>query len=67
MKPYFPRSLIKSVNLLGARVVILNCLADHALYVLEQAQRLGMLEAGWVWLVTDGVTGFVCVTLMHTV
>ncbi|XP_070561125.1 glutamate receptor ionotropic, kainate 2-like isoform X2 [Ptychodera flava] len=40
----------------GVRLVILNCLANYARYVLRQAAELGMMQTGWAWIVTDGVT-----------
>ncbi|KAK2143964.1 hypothetical protein LSH36_796g00020 [Paralvinella palmiformis] len=42
----------------GARVVVLYSLAEHAVYVLEQAHQLGMMESGWAWITTDGISGF---------
>ncbi len=39
--------------------MILNCLSEHAAVVLAQAQPEGMLAAGWVWILTDGVTATV--------
>ena len=52
--------LVTLITLLaGARIILLNCLAEHAAVVLEQARAEGMLEAGWVWVLTDGVTGTV--------
>ncbi|XP_033097831.1 glutamate receptor 2-like [Anneissia japonica] len=39
-----------------ARIIILNCLAPYAKYVLLEAERLGMTGQGWAWVVTDGVT-----------
>ena len=54
--------------MIGARVVILNCYANHARIFLEQASRLGMLTAGWAWLVTDGITTMVTdVCLIHSI
>ena len=43
----------------GSRVIVLNCFASAAEHVLDQAHTMGMMEAGWVWVVTDGTTGFV--------
>ncbi|XP_071946218.1 glutamate receptor ionotropic, kainate 1-like [Antedon mediterranea] len=39
-----------------ARIIILNCLAPYAKYVLLEAEKLGMTGRGWAWVVTDGVT-----------
>ena len=43
----------------GTRVVLLNCLAEQAHYVMRQAFALGMTDNGWAWIVTDGVTTMV--------
>ncbi|XP_066270647.1 glutamate receptor 2-like isoform X4 [Branchiostoma lanceolatum] len=49
-------SQLKYIVGTGVRVVILNCLAQHATRVLQQAEHLGMTRKGWAWVVTDGVT-----------
>ncbi|XP_078578483.1 glutamate receptor 2-like isoform X1 [Branchiostoma floridae x Branchiostoma japonicum] len=49
-------SQLKYIVGTGVRVVILNCLAQHATRVLQQAEHLGMTRRGWAWVVTDGVT-----------
>eukprot|EP00058_Branchiostoma_floridae_P007221 XP_002592709.1 hypothetical protein BRAFLDRAFT_67149 [Branchiostoma floridae] len=49
-------SQLKHIVGTGVRVVILNCLAQHATRVLQQAEHLGMTRRGWAWVVTDGVT-----------
>ena len=41
-------------------MVLLNCLVDQAHVILEQADELGMLDADWAWLLTDGSTALVC-------
>ncbi len=41
---------------LGVRVVILNTVFEYAWFIFEQAGKLGMMERGWAWLVTDGIT-----------
>ncbi|XP_064643100.1 glutamate receptor 2-like isoform X2 [Lineus longissimus] len=47
---------LKAIIAKGTRIVILNCLSVHAYHILTQAAQLGMLNKGWGWLVTDGVT-----------
>ncbi|KAG1693503.1 Glutamate receptor ionotropic, kainate 2 [Nymphon striatum] len=39
----------------GSQVVILHCLGRYGRDVLEQAQKFGMLEEKWTWIVTDGI------------
>ncbi|XP_002737751.2 glutamate receptor 2-like [Saccoglossus kowalevskii] len=50
------REQLLTIRSKGVRLVILNCLAIHARYVLRQAGELGMTQSGWAWVVTDGVT-----------
>lgn len=43
----------------GSRIVLLNTYARDSRLILDQAARLGMLNVGWAWLVTDGTTAMV--------
>ena len=40
----------------GCRVIILNMVSDFAWPLMYQALEVGLMEEGFVWLVTDGVT-----------
>lgn len=40
-------------------MIVLNCYASAGEIVFENAHHLGMMTSGWVWVVTDGITGFV--------
>ena len=52
----------------GVRVVLLNCLSTFGRVVMEQARDEGMTDAGWAWVVTDGITGSVSsIHIHHTV
>ena len=43
----------------GAKIVLLNCLSEFAWLVLREASKIGMLEQGWAWAVTDSITASV--------
>ena len=40
-----------------SRVVVLNCEARYGKVVLREAHRMNLLTDGYVWIVTDGITG----------
>ena len=40
-----------------SRIIVLNCGAAAAGQVLRQAETFGLTDAGYAWIVTDGVTG----------
>ncbi|XP_064645705.1 glutamate receptor 2-like isoform X2 [Lineus longissimus] len=48
---------LRQIKRTGARVVILNCYAEHGVVVLQQAENEGMMTEGWMWIGTDGITG----------
>ncbi|XP_058009053.1 glutamate receptor 3.6-like isoform X2 [Hevea brasiliensis] len=41
------------VALMESRIIVLHAYPDNGLQVLKQAQHLGMMKAGYVWIVTD--------------
>ena len=50
----------------GVRVILLNCLSEFGVQVLRQANDKGMTEAGWAWVVTDGMTASVCISVCYS-
>ncbi|XP_022252835.1 glutamate receptor ionotropic, NMDA 1-like, partial [Limulus polyphemus] len=48
--------VLEAIKSKGVRIVTLHCVIDYAKVILKQAHQLGMLEEGWAWFVTDGVT-----------
>ena len=51
----------RSINIAGVRVIIMNCLWQFGIEVMEEAHRHEMTGPGWAWLTTDGMTGTVCI------
>ena len=50
------KNTLKNVKRSLSRVIILNCEGRYGRQVLEQANELGLLDEGHVWIVTDGIT-----------
>ena len=51
---YSELSIIKNSM---ARVIVLNCHAKGSFSIFKQAHRMGMLDKGFVWILTEGITG----------
>ncbi|XP_074655670.1 glutamate receptor ionotropic, kainate 2-like [Tubulanus polymorphus] len=50
------RKQLQNIKATGARVIVLNCLDAHGVHVLKQAHNEGMVQSGWMWVVTDAIT-----------
>ncbi|XWS33968.1 hypothetical protein CRYUN_Cryun22dG0127900 [Craigia yunnanensis] len=46
-------NVLVKVALMDSRILVLHTYADWGLEVLDVAENLGMLESGYVWIVTD--------------
>ncbi|XP_074654734.1 glutamate receptor 2-like [Tubulanus polymorphus] len=47
---------LQNIKHTGARVVLLHTHADYAVEIMKQANQLGMLDAGWLWIGSAGIT-----------